>query len=56
MRAPERPRSPMGVLFGGAAFAAAILGWFWIGELIAAGAGWRPVAEAGRQIAQAVRP
>lgn len=56
MRAPERPRSPMGVLFGSVAFATAVLGWFWIGELIAVGAGWQPLAEAGRQLAQAVRP
>lgn len=51
-----RPPSPMGLIFGAAFFATLMLGWFWIGELIAVGAGWQPVAEAGRQIAQAVRP
>lgn len=50
------PRFPMGTLFGGALFATLILGWFWFGQLAAVAAGWHPLAEAGRQIALAVRP
>lgn len=46
----------MRAVFGGALFAAAIFGWFWAADLIAAGAGWHPLAEAGRQVAQASRP
>ncbi|MBR0681953.1 hypothetical protein GXW74_15770 [Roseomonas eburnea] len=56
---PRRPRAPrvtLSTLFGGAFFAALIVGWFWVGQLVAVGAGWHPLAEAGRQIAQAVRP
>ena len=56
MYRPPGPRFPMGALFGGTLFAAAVIGWFWIGSLISVGAGWHPIAEAGRQIAQAVRP
>lgn len=47
------PRFPMGALFGGVFFATLIIGWFWFAELVAVGAGWHPLAEAGRQIAAA---
>ena len=46
----------MRAVFGGALFAAAIFGWFWAAEIIAVGAGWHPLAEAGPQIARASRP
>ena len=46
-------RFPLGAAFGGILFAAAVFGWFWIAPLIAAGAGWHPLAEAGRQVAAA---
>jgi hypothetical protein len=45
----------MGALFGGALFAAAIIGWFWVGTLISVGAGLHPLAVAGERIAQAAR-
>lgn len=55
-RHPHGPRFPMGALFGGALFAAAVFGWFWIAPLAAVGAGWHPLAEAGRQLAAATAP
>ena len=51
----QGPRFPMGALFAGALLATAIFGWFWVAQLAAVGAGWHPLAEAGQQIAQAVR-
>lgn len=49
-------RFPMGALFGGALFAAAVIGWFWIGTLVGVGAGLHGLADAGQRVAQAVRP
>lgn len=53
---PPFGTSPAGIIFGSAFFTTLILGWFWIGELIAVGAGWQPLAEAAQQFSQAVRP
>lgn len=51
------PRFPMGAVFGGALFAAAVVGWCWIGTLAGVGAGLYPTVErAGAAIAQVVRP
>lgn len=55
MRRPERPRVTMGAVFGGALFATAVAGWFWIAELGAVGLGWQPLADEVQRIAQAVR-
>lgn len=46
MRPPRGPRFPMGAAFAGALFATAIIGWFWIGQLAAVGAGWHPIMNA----------
>lgn len=56
MYRPPGPRFPMGALFGGVIFAAAVIGFFWVGTLVGVGAGLHPLAEAGQRIAQAVRP
>lgn len=56
MRRPEHSRFPMGALFGGALFAAAVIGWFWVGTLVGVGAGLHGLADAGQRMAQAVRP
>lgn len=53
MRRPRPPGFPMGAIFGGALFAVAVIGWFWIGTLTSVGAGLHPLSQAGQHLAQA---
>lgn len=56
MRRPERPRFPMGAVFGAAVFATVVIGFFWVGTLVSVGAGLHPLATAGDRLAAATAP